>query len=239
MHRFLAVLARAYTDIGRYQQGLKYGEDAINADPMSVDAHRSYAISLILVGERDAAIQQLEDAININPNLTAPYFELAAQFLGGQQYEDAVATYETVLKLDPRNPKALLRLCEAYAQIGQDAQAQGYCEDSIDSDPTYAFAYRQLGVVNYHRRNYEGAIDNFNKCISLSEDPEIQCYYLRGLAHYYLRHCSDAWAILNESLWDGLIIQLLMIRCCKVFKRVCSWSRKTVTPIRMWLCPPP
>ncbi len=197
----LAVLARAYTDIGRYQEGLKYGESAINADSMSVDAHRAYAVALILVGQRDEAIKQLEDAININPNLTGPYFELAIQFIGAQQYEDAVATYDTILKLDPRNAKALLRLCEAYAQIGQDDQAQGYCEDSLASDPNYAAAYRQLGVVNYHRRNYEDAITNFEKCVNLNPDPpEIQCYYLRGLAHYYLGHCQDAWTILNQSL---------------------------------------
>lgn len=195
----LAVLALSYTDIGRYQQGLKYGEEAVAADTLSIEAHRAYAIALILVGERDAAIKELEDAININPNLTAPYFELAGQFLGAQQYEDAVATYETILKLDPRSPKALLRLCETYAQIGQDEQAEGYCDDSIASDPTYAKAYRQLGVVNYHRRNYEGAIENFNKCIDLGSD-EIQCYYLRGLAHYYIGDCSEAWTILNETL---------------------------------------
>ncbi len=66
----LAVLARAYTDIGRYQQGLDYGAAAVDADPKNVDAHRGYAIALILVGERDEAIKELEDAININPNLT-------------------------------------------------------------------------------------------------------------------------------------------------------------------------
>ena len=59
----LAVLARAYTDIGRYQQGLDYGAAAVDADPKNVDAHRGYAIALILVGQRDEAIKELEDAI--------------------------------------------------------------------------------------------------------------------------------------------------------------------------------
>ncbi|MEL7234619.1 MAG: hypothetical protein AAGK74_08985, partial [Chloroflexota bacterium] len=29
---------------------------------------------------------------------------------------------------------------------------------------------------------------------------EIQCWYLRGLAHYYLGQCDDAWAVLEDAL---------------------------------------
>ncbi len=195
----LAVLSRAYTNIGRYQQGLKYGEDAILADPMSVEGRRSYAYALIWVGQREAAIRQLEDAININPNLIPPYFELAGQYIQQELYEEAVATYETILTKQPRNPKALLRLCEVYSRIGQDQQAEGYCDDALGIDPNYKEAYRQLGMVNFRRRNYEGAIDNFNRCVDLGSK-EIECQYLRGLAHYYIGECDDAWNILNESL---------------------------------------
>lgn len=161
----LAVLARAYTDIGRYQQGLDYGEQAVNSDPMSIEAHRAYAVSLIWVGLRDQAIQELEDAVNINPNLTTPYFELAGQYISGERYEEAVAAYEKILSMQPRNAKALLRLCEVYSRIGQDQQAQGYCDDALAIDTNYKEAYRQLGMVNFRRRNYEGAIENFNRCV--------------------------------------------------------------------------
>jgi superkiller protein 3 len=194
-----AALARAYTNIGRYQQGLSYGERAVELDPMDADAHRSYAYALIWVGRREDAIAQLEDAIAINPNLTAPYFELAINYLALDQDELAIATYERILSLQPRNARAYLRLCETYFKVGQNSQAQGYCEDALDIDPTYAAAYRQLGMVMYNRRNYEGAIENFDKCVE-NGSTEIQCWYLRGLAHYYLGQCDEAWTILQESL---------------------------------------
>lgn len=195
----LAVLARAYTDIGRYQQGLTYGEEAVNADPMDVDAHRGYAISLILVGRRDEAIKELEDAINISPNLPSAYFELALQYRGSERYEDAIATYEQVLTLQPRNARAMLRLCETYSLVGQDQQAEGYCDDAITIDPSYKEAYRALGMVNFRRRNYEGSIENFQKCQDLNSD-EIECYYLQGLAYYYISECDKAWDMLTLSL---------------------------------------
>ncbi|MCB9452982.1 MAG: tetratricopeptide repeat protein [Anaerolineaceae bacterium] len=194
-----SVLARAYTDIGRYQQGLTFGEQAVQLDPNDPDTHRSYAIALIWVGEREAAIEQLEDAVNLNPNLTATYFELAQQYINQNLEEYGVATYEKILSLEPFNAKALLRLCEVYFRVGQDQQAQGYCDDALELNPQYKQAYRQLGMVEFRRRNYEGAIEDFQQCVALGST-EIQCYYLRGLAHYYLGECDDAWNLLQDSL---------------------------------------
>jgi tetratricopeptide (TPR) repeat protein len=194
-----AALGRAYTRIGRYQQGLVHGEQAVTLDPLDVDARRSYAYSLIWVGARDEAIAHLEDAIAINPNLTASYFELAGQYLASNLDELAIATYERILSLDPRNEKAYLRLCESYAKVGQNDRAQGYCEDALNINENYAPAWRQVGMARYTRRNYEGSIEAFNKCVDAGSE-EIQCWYLRGLAHYYLGQCEQAWSILNESL---------------------------------------
>ncbi len=198
-----AALAMAYTYIGRYQQGLDYGEQAVTLDPMSVEAHRAFAVSLIWVGLRDEAIRELEDAININPYVTNPYFELAGQYVASNLYEEAVATYEKVLSMDGRNVKAFLRLCEVYSRVGEDRQAEGYCDDALQyntsDDALRAATYRQLGEVNYKRRNYEGAIENFEACAALGSE-QLQCYYLRGLAHYYLGQCDEAWTVLQDSL---------------------------------------
>ncbi|MBI5668115.1 MAG: tetratricopeptide repeat protein [Chloroflexi bacterium] len=197
-----AALARAYTDIGRYQQGLANGEKAVQLDSMDIDARRAYAYALIWVGQRDEAITQLEDAVTINPNLTTPYFELAVQYVARDEYELAVATYEKVLSLDPFNTKALLRLCETFSRIREDSQAEGYCEDAVRLDPNYMEAQRQLGVVRYNRRNYEGAVESLNTCLTLGTEtrpPDIQCYYINGLAHFYIADCDKAWEYLNEA----------------------------------------
>jgi len=194
-----AALARAYIDIGRYQFALDFGALAVENDPMDVDARRSYAVALIFVGEREAAITQLEEAIALHPNLVNTYFELAAQYKGLELYELAIAAYERIRTLDPRNPRALLRLCQTYSEIGQDSQAEAYCEDALAIDPNYAEVYTALGMANYRRRNYEGAIDNFEQCIANGSE-EVACWYLRGLAHYYLNDCDEAWDILEEAL---------------------------------------
>lgn len=203
----LYALASAYSSIDRYDVALDFAERAVDADPMDATARRVYAIALIWVGRRDEAIEQLNEAIAINPNLTAPYFELAGQYRGANDFEMVVATYEAVLAINPQDPKGNLRLCQIYIQVGQDNRAQGYCEDALTYSPNYAEAQSTLGWVMYRRRNYEGAIEMFRQCESnmatsgeqVNEDT-IRCFYMRGLAHYYLGQCDDAWSLLQQSL---------------------------------------
>lgn len=209
-----AALSSAYGSIDRYDMALEFGARAVELDPLDANAHRVFAFALITVGERDAAIEQLEQAISIYPNLTAPYFELAAQYRGASDFEMVVATYESVLTIDPGNPKGNLRLCQVYIQVGQDNRAQGYCEDALAAQSDYAEAMSTLGWVMYRRRNYEGAIEMFRTCeeslaaqgVNEVNEDTIRCWYMRGLAHYYLGECDESWRLLNLGL--GMTVQL-------------------------------
>lgn len=201
-------LSSAYRQIDRYDVALESAERAIELDPLDPSARRVYALALIWVGRYNEALDQLEQAVALNPNLTPPYFELASMYrtLGARDpnggldyYALAIATYEQVLALQPQNAKAYLRLCETYTAIGEHRRAQGYCEDALTLDQQYAQAWRALGQTMYPRRNYEGAIEAFNQCVALGSQ-EIECYYLRGLSHYYLGECPQAWDVLSDSL---------------------------------------
>ena len=207
-------LSGAYLSIDRYDVALQSAETAIEKDPLDPDARRADALALMWVGKYQEALDQLEQAVGLNPNLAPPYFELASMYRvlagqdenGGQQYyELAIATYEQILAMQPDNAKGYLRLCETYSRIGEHRKAQGYCEDALNVNPNYAEAWRALGQTQYPQRNYEGAINSFEHCVALEstrppEDQEIECYYLRGLSHYYLGHCQEAWDILTDSL---------------------------------------
>jgi tetratricopeptide (TPR) repeat protein len=207
-------LSSAYRNIDRYDVAIASAERAISLDPLDPAARRVYALALIWVGRRAEALDQLEQAVGLNPNLVAPYFELASMyralavtdtFQGQSYYELAIATYEQIIAMQPNNARAYLRLCEAYTQVGEHRRAQGYCEDAIGIRPDYSEAWRGLGQTQYPQRNYEGAIESFERCVALQssrplERQEIECHYLRGLSHYYLGECQQAWDILSDSV---------------------------------------
>ncbi|MFP4322444.1 MAG: tetratricopeptide repeat protein [Anaerolineales bacterium] len=216
-----AYLSMAYRDQGRFRQAIQSAERAAELDDNSVDAMRALALSLAFVGEFNLAIQVYNDAIRISPRLDALYFELAVYYVAQQDYDAAIAAYDQVLANDPTNVKAYTRKCETYFQQREDASAQEACEQALQLDNNFPEAWRQLGMVRYTRRNYEGAIEAFETCAQIQEDAnfplnqrEIECWYLRGLAHYLLDNCPIAVPILQEALLmspapnvEGLIYQ--------------------------------
>ncbi len=236
-----AALAVAYTNIGRYQEALQRGDQAIRWNPSDASARRAYSYPLIFTGRYTEAIAQLEEAVAINPNIAAPYFELASLYRRIKNPEMSVAIYNRVLEIDPNNARAYLRICETLAAVGQFKKAEPYCDKALEINPNYASAHRMLGQLRYSRRNYEGAIEEFETCVKLGSQ-EIECYYINGLAHYFLGQCDDAWTILNDALGratDPSIVNSITIGLTNVTKRCVGYKDRTLpTAIPPTLIPP-
>jgi tetratricopeptide (TPR) repeat protein len=202
-----AYLSFAYYELRRNDSAIDQARIAVNLNPDSVEGRRALAHALAYSGDYSDAIQELETAIEIHPRLDAPYFEVAGYYRYLEYFEAAIQAYDHVLSMNPRNVRAWTRKCEVYTQMREDALAQEACEQAIDLDPTFPEAYRQLGMIQYQRRNFEGAIETLTTCRQLMtnqavplEDQEIQCYYVQGLAYYELAECAQAMPLLNTAL---------------------------------------
>ena len=193
-----AALAIAYTNIGRYAEGLQRGIGATELDPLDSFSFRAYSIPLIYTGRSSEAIAALEKAVAISPKLTAPYFELAAQYRKENYQEMAVGIYRRILELEPGSAKAYLRICQTYAEIGEFLEGTRFCETATEFDPSYAPAWQYLGQLQYNRRNYESALESLENCVA-NGSAAVECYYIRGLAYYFLGECSTAWDVLLEA----------------------------------------
>jgi tetratricopeptide (TPR) repeat protein len=197
-----AIQGVAYTNLGRWNEGVKQGLQAIELAPNDAFVLRAIYTPMVYIGRYQDAIDYLERAISVNSNLTAPYFELASLYKLRQvnQPEMALAIYDRILELEPDSAKAYLRICETYANV-ENARfdvAQPYCDQAIEIDPQYGDAYMQRGRMQYLRRNYEGSIESFEDCIAYGSEA-IECWYLRGLAHFFLNNCDQAWDILQQA----------------------------------------
>ncbi len=202
-----AYLAMAYYWAGRWNSALPAANKAVELNDMSLDAHRALALALAFIGEYDAAIQQFERAIQIHPRFDVLYFEVAQYYIAKNNYDAAILSYDRVLSMEPDNVKAYTRKCELYTRMREDSLAQEACEQAIQLDNSYPEAYRQLGMVKYMRRNYEGAIEDFQRCNAIQNEQniplasqEIECYYIQGLAWALLARCDEAWPVLQSAL---------------------------------------
>jgi tetratricopeptide (TPR) repeat protein len=180
-----AVLARAYVDTGNLSAGIENGERAVNLDPVSADARRSYAYALSATTAYDEAIIQLQQGVIANPRNVELLFELAYQFVARDLDEAALEIYDEVLVLQPGNARALLRMCETNRKLGRFDTGANYCQEAVNSDPTYSPAQFRLGLIKYTNRDFVGALDAFQACVD-NETDNLDCYYRLGLTHYYL-----------------------------------------------------
>jgi tetratricopeptide (TPR) repeat protein len=202
-----AYLSMAYYGQDRFRSALAEATLAVNLDPNSVDSRRALALALAFIADFQGAISQYEQAIQIHPRLDTLYFELAPYYIILENFDAAIQAYDLILAHDPRNVKAWTRKCETFFRQRDDANAQEACEQAISLDGTFPEAHKQLGMVRYTRRNYEGAIESFRQCIALMEaqnwemtDRLVECYYLQGLANYYLNRCDLAMPLFQDAL---------------------------------------
>ena len=248
-----AFLAEASADIKRWAQAQEYGKRAVEMNPYSVDARRAYAYSLWVVGVFQGAIEQLEYAVALHPNLTYLQLELALLYRVEDDIPSAIAIYDRIRTLRPNYARAYAELCTTYFYVREDAYAQDYCEQALQLDPNYQRAHQQIGMVYYTRRNYESAIDAFEMCACLAEggncdrNPDtpdvpgtgsypVECWYLRGLAYYYLAQCNYAVPILTQALnlTDQDAIKDIIyegLRLCRDSGSVFEWPGPTPTPL--------
>jgi len=214
-----AALSRAYIGQGQLAEGQNQGLLAIEYGPGDVRSYWAYASSLAYSGARDEAILEYERTTDVHPAFLPPYFELALLYLASNRDQEAIDTYDRILGVQPRNPRALLRQCEAYRKVGQFERALGLCQDSVASDPDFVPAQYRYGLLLYNEFDFEGARAAFQACVTL-ESGNLECTYRLGLTYYYLAQdsyradcaeqrslecpateiCQTGWSLLEDAL---------------------------------------
>jgi hypothetical protein len=147
-----------------------------------------------------------------NPMDTLSYYNLAAQYHQLQELDSAQVVLDTLLKMDPANPKANWMMGNILRRKGDYAAALPYLEKSYDlmrDNPDYLY---ELGVayMNTHQMTAVGG------CAMqiLKLDPDyLDAYHLLGaahLAHGNIEKAREAWEhILEVDPDDSVAVENL------------------------------
>ena len=117
-----------------------------------------------------AAIDYYTHAIDISPNEPLYYNVRANAYYNSKQYELAASDWEKVLSLVPNY--CIDDFCFAYAESEIDKNEEAkehytiFIENNPDSD-NLPYAYNNRGLIYKAQKDYEHAIDDFNKVINI------------------------------------------------------------------------
>jgi TolB-like protein/Tfp pilus assembly protein PilF len=135
---------------------------AVELDPGSADVVRHLAVALHALGRYDEAIPVMERARRLDPLSPALSRSVGDLYHSARQHESAIHHYRKTIELDPSGAGAYARLGAVYEDLRRDKEAlEAYLDsrsragDSPEQIQALRAAYRDAGILGYHRKRLE------------------------------------------------------------------------------------
>ena len=119
-------------------------------------------------GERDAALDLLEQRIQADANDVQARFMKAMTLLNKGDKSGAVETFSAIVRRFPRLPEASNNLAALYAADGDYEKARQALRGAIANVPDYPLVHKNLGDLYVKM-----AMDSYRTVLALSPDDEI------------------------------------------------------------------
>ncbi|MGB3509995.1 MAG: tetratricopeptide repeat protein [Microcoleaceae cyanobacterium] len=118
-------------------------------------------------GNYQAAIQDLNKAINLNPALSEAYLSRGVAYSGQGNRIAALADFNQAIKINPKNAKSYYYRGDEYLQLRDKPKALQDFNQAIKIDPNNPKSYLNRGVVYYLLGNRSAAKEDFQQAAFL------------------------------------------------------------------------
>ena len=135
--------------------------------------HSNYGYSLSNAGQKDLAIQHLNESLRIKPDYTKAMINLGAVLKDLGRTNEAVEQWERVLELDAYNAPTHSNLGLVLTEQGEYNKAIEHFNISLAVKPD-SKSYFVLGFIYHRLSQHDPAIQNFKQALLLKPDyPEV------------------------------------------------------------------
>jgi tetratricopeptide (TPR) repeat protein len=205
----------ATVDLSAALNALKSGDTAtaitglekILADnPASAEAHLLLGQAYYRADQKDKAQDQFLAAFTLNPAAVPPldstdadeWLKLGNAHASLNQLDEALAAYQTVLKIKPDKAAAYTNIGVVYYQSGKFDDAVAQMTKALEIDPNDGDTYYMLGATYIQQQKLDDAEKAFTKAIELK--PDLAAAYT-GLGNVQLarKNFADATQTLQKA----------------------------------------
>jgi protein O-mannosyl-transferase len=147
--------------------------DTLKKSPNKIRPIINLAYAYTSLGSFDLAIKYYEKVMSINSKIFSTNYNLGNLYLERGREEEAIGLLETAALIRPNNPEVNVLLGEVYLKRKTIDRAEFYFKKSVELNPNYALAMKNLGIIYYfHLKKTKEAVVYFSR--SLSIDPNQQ-----------------------------------------------------------------
>ena len=157
---------------GKYTEGL-------NLAKLAIKINKTDEKLWLILAEAQAANQLYKNALNslnkaqdINPNLSEIYFAKTNIYLKISQLTNARTALEKGLSIEPKNHKAIFQLGNIALMQKDYSKAIEIFEESIKIKPDFWQAINNQGLAYFEKNNVSFSIKHFEKAISIEDNAE-------------------------------------------------------------------
>ena len=163
--QLLTLLGSAYMQVGKFNEGTAYFSRASEAAPDVASIRMQQALGSLAQGESDAAVGQLESAINLDPEARQAGVLLALVKLRKRDFDGALEAAQRLQKQMPDNPLADNLIGAAQLGKNDTAAARATFEKALEKKGDFHPARMNLAQLELQAKNVGAAKEHYQTII--------------------------------------------------------------------------
>ncbi|MEQ9427067.1 MAG: tetratricopeptide repeat protein [Cyclobacteriaceae bacterium] len=167
----------------------------LTMEAKEAEVHNYLGLIRTKLRKYETALKDFNKAITLNA--TDPNFYVNRGLVREEKREVELAKldYQKALDIDPGNNLATYNLL----RLSDGGESESVYSDLIEENPEFAEPYAQRGLSRYNSGDYRGALEDYNKAISINnQDHEL--FLNRGMIKEKLRDLAGAFKDYTSSV---------------------------------------
>jgi tetratricopeptide (TPR) repeat protein len=212
-----AVQTRAATMLfmaGQFEDVRTRAQAILKKNPKDLDAQILYANALVGLKDLEGGVEQIEDAIQIDPSNAATYTNLALLKLAQGQRDAAEAAFKRAVDLDPKSLKARMALVYFQMSSGNIPLAERSLIEALALDPKDPLTNRALAALYVATGRSALAEKPLKTVVEATQSARAKF----ALADYYIRlkKTAEARGVLDPLVKDPQAYADAQIRIAQI-----------------------
>jgi tetratricopeptide (TPR) repeat protein len=169
-------------------------EQVLAIEPLHFDALHMLGVLANQTQQPEKAVERIQQAIQVNPNVAGAYSNLGLAFRQLQQFEEALACYDQALILEPLDTSTLVNRGVALRGLYRYGEALESYTTALSLQPNLAQAYYNRGLVKNDLNQLQQAIEDFDAVVSITPGFH-PAMWAKALCLLQLGRFSEAWPL--------------------------------------------
>ena len=166
----------------------------------NTEALKLLGLCCMNLNDKNRAIDFFEKVVQITPEDATSWYYLGVLNDNAEIYNKAEEAYLKVIDLRDEFINAYKNLTILYLKNKEPEKAEPYVKKIIELDPLDYQAYYMLGTIAFSHKDFNTAIENYEKSLGLNETPNVALLNSLGAAYFATNKLDKAQEILNQSV---------------------------------------